>query len=110
LYAVVDTLTAQFESSMKLGADLYPFPANSADFSTACTVDDVPEVPPALTNHAAMIAGIPGAAANVFGATPGESGYAAATAWMRDANNVPVGDKKAIIFTMDGAISDGRCM
>jgi hypothetical protein len=107
LWNVVDSLGQQFEGSMRLGAKVFP---TTDDANLRCEVASTMEVPPALNNHANLISGIPAATWPVNGATPAESGYAMTTDYLRNTANVPATDQKAIIFILDGAISDGRCL
>jgi hypothetical protein len=108
----VDSVAGQYEGTIKFGANLFPhaLPVSDPGFG-ACEVESTPEVLPVLNNVSGLNAGLP---ANndidPYGFTPAESGYRAANDWMNSGNNLPPlsEENRAIIFILDGAISDGR--
>jgi hypothetical protein len=112
LRGVVDSVASQYEGTIKFGASLFPhaLEVNDPDFG-ACEVESTPEVLPALNNLGGLTAGLPAANdVDPYGFTPAESGYRAASDWMSSGNNLPPlsEENRAIIFILDGAISDGR--
>jgi hypothetical protein len=87
---------------MNFGAKLFPTNDEADD---RCWVVPGVEVAPAPNNSANLLASIPGRNDAVNGATPAESGYRIGADWLEA--NYP-NDTNAVIFILDGAISDGR--
>ena len=115
LHGVVDSVASQYQATIKFGASLFPhaLPLTDPDFGY-CQVEDTPEVLPALKQPRQPHRDERGASAanqvDEWGFTPAESGYRSASDWMSAGNNLPPlsEENRAIIFILDGAISDGR--
>ena len=76
LYNVVDFVATTFDSTINLGAVLFPSTDAVAEFGEgACTTNTSAEVPVGAMNSAAVLGGIPGPnATTIVGATPATRG------------------------------------
>lgn len=106
LHEVVSTLGGDLQSSMELGALMFPSVGlTDNDTATACEVPVVPDVAVGLDNAAAIVAAMPAADSEaIWGGTPTSGAIATAAAELE----ALAGDSpKAIVLVTDGA---ANCM
>ena len=103
LYGVVDSVVKTFNKTVNFGVKLYPkIDATPWADQGACDVNPGVEVEIAPMNAVAVLAGIPGAAVNVEGGTPMETGLKEAFTYL---NALDPAKQRFALMIADGEIS-----